>query len=269
MSKLSKEEKFLDFSDYGRSIAKLIVYHLKDTRFTPVDLTLLFGVSGLISIYCIAQGWYLAAGFFIILKSILDAADGELSRAKNTPSYTGRYLDSIFDWILNFLILLSIGLISETSFSLIMIAFFCMQLQGTFYNFYYVVLRHASEGGDRTSNIIETESPKALAGEKQDTVDFFFKVFSLLYGFFDKTVYVIEKDAILTKPFPKWFMSMVSLFGLGFQLLLISTMLAMGYIDYIIIFMIAYSVLIFPILTIRKLFLNEEIEPILEKNQLD
>lgn len=269
MSKLSKEEKFLDFSDYGRSIAKIIVYQFKDTQFTPVDLTLLFGVSGLISIYCIVQGWYLAAGFFLILKSILDAADGELSRVKNTPSYTGRYLDSIFDWILNFLILLSIGLVSETSISLILIAFFCMQLQGTFYNFYYVVLRHASDGGDRTSNIIETESPKALPGEKQGTVDFLFKVFSLMYGLFDKTVYVIEKDAILTKPFPKWFMSMVSLYGLGFQLLMISMMLAMGYVDYIIIFMIAYSILIFPILTIRKLYLNEEIEPLLEKNQLD
>ena len=41
------------------------------------------------------------APFFIILKSIIDAADGELARIKKTPSYTGRYLDSIFDIILN------------------------------------------------------------------------------------------------------------------------------------------------------------------------
>ena len=38
---------------------------------------------------------------FIILKSIIDAADGELARVKQTPSYAGRYLDSVFDIILN------------------------------------------------------------------------------------------------------------------------------------------------------------------------
>jgi phosphatidylglycerophosphate synthase len=37
----------------------------------------------------------LLSWFFIILKSIIDGADGELARIKNT-SYTGRYLDSVF-----------------------------------------------------------------------------------------------------------------------------------------------------------------------------
>jgi phosphatidylglycerophosphate synthase len=99
MSKLSREEKFLDFSDYGRFIAIIIVSYLKNTKFTPVDLTLFFGVSGLLAIFCILQEWFVLAGFFLILKSILDAADGELSRVKKTPSYAGRYLDSIFGWI--------------------------------------------------------------------------------------------------------------------------------------------------------------------------
>ena len=35
------------------------------------------------------------ASFFIILKSVIDAVDGELARMKKTPSYSGRYLDSI------------------------------------------------------------------------------------------------------------------------------------------------------------------------------
>lgn len=259
MSKLSKEEKFLDFSDYGRSTAKMIASYLKDTKITPVDMTLLFGVSGLLAVYSIFQGWFVIAGFFLILKSILDAADGELSRVKKTPSYTGRYLDSIFDSILNFLFLMSIGLVTETSILLVLLAFFCMQLQGTLYNFYYVVLRHNSDGGDRTSNIIETESPEAFPGEKQKTVDMLFRIFSFLYLPFDKTIHELDKDAVEIITFPKWFMSMVSLYGLGFQLLVIAVMLSIGLVNYIVPFFIGYSVLIFVFIVIRRTFLTEKI----------
>ena len=61
----------------------------------------------------INQYWY--AGFFIILKSGIDAADGELARLKKT-SYFGRYLDSVFDIILNFIILMAICYVSKTNF---------------------------------------------------------------------------------------------------------------------------------------------------------
>jgi len=87
MSKLSAQDKFLDLSDYGRPFGKWFANFLKNTRFTPIHVTLLFGLSGLISIVCILQNQYVLAGFFIILKSAIDAADGELARLKNTPSY--------------------------------------------------------------------------------------------------------------------------------------------------------------------------------------
>ena len=115
MSKLAAEDKFFDLSDYGRPIATIFANQLKNTRFTPIHVTLLFGISGLIAIYCILEGYYLLAGFFLILKSIIDAADGELARIKNTPSYTGRYLDSVFDIILNFAFLMTICYVSKTS----------------------------------------------------------------------------------------------------------------------------------------------------------
>ncbi len=99
MSKLSAQDKFLDFSDYGRPFGRFFANNLKETRFTPIHVTLLFGVSGLIAIYCILTNHLILASFFIILKSIIDAADGELARLKKTPSYSGRYLDSVFDII--------------------------------------------------------------------------------------------------------------------------------------------------------------------------
>lgn len=108
MSKLAAKDKFLDLSDYGRPFAKIAANKLKKTKVTPIHITLLFGICGLVAIYFIIQNQYFLACFFIILKSVIDAADGELSRAKNTPSYTGRYLDSVFDIILNFLFLMTI-----------------------------------------------------------------------------------------------------------------------------------------------------------------
>ena len=52
-----------------------------------------------------------------------------------------------------------------------LLAFIGIQLQGTLYNYYYVILRHNSAGGDTTSKIFEDKSPKALTGETQKSVD--------------------------------------------------------------------------------------------------
>ena len=239
-------------SDYGRPVGKWFANQLKNTRFTPIHITLLFGVSGLIAIYFILKNHYFLAGFFIILKSIIDAADGELARIKNTPSYTGRYLDSVFDIILNFLFFMTIYYVSKTSFWLTLIAFFCIQLQGTLYNYYYVILRNKSVGGDSTSKIFEYKSPRALPGETQKSVDILFKIYTIVYGVFDKIIHALDSDAYKVKTFPNWFMTLLSIYGLGFQLLIIAIMLPMNWIEYIVPFFIVYTLLIFILIGIRK-----------------
>ena len=254
MSKLAAEDKFLDLSDYGRPIGKLFANSLKNTRFTPIHVTLLFGVSGLIAIYCILQNHYFLASFFIILKSIIDAADGELARIKNTPSYVGRYLDSVSDIILNFLFFTAICYVSKTSFWMTILAFFCIQLQGTLYNYYYVILRNKSVGGDTTSKIFEDKSPRALPGESQKSVDILFGIYTIVYGVFDKIIHVMDSDAYKVKTFPNWFMTFVSIYGLGFQLLIIAVMLPLNLIEYIIPFFIVYTLFIFILIGIRKVF---------------
>ncbi|MFV8322928.1 CDP-alcohol phosphatidyltransferase family protein [uncultured Flavobacterium sp.] len=254
MSKLAAQDKFLDLSDYGRPFGKFLANKLKNTRFTPIHVTLLFGVSGLIAIYCILQGSYYLASFFIILKSMIDAADGELARLKNTPSYTGRYLDSVFDIILNFMFLMTICYVSKTSFWFTILAFIGIQLQGTLYNYYYVILRNKSVGGDTTSKIFEYKSPKALPGETQKSVDILFQIYTIVYGTFDKIIHILDKEAYKVKTFPNWFMTVLSIYGLGFQLLIIAVMLPMDLIEYIIPFFIIYTVLIFVIIGIRKVF---------------
>ncbi len=251
MTKLSAADKFIDLSDYGRPLAKFFANQLKNTPFTPVHVTLLFGISGLIAIYCIIEGYYWLAGFFIILKSVIDAADGELSRIRSTPSYFGRYLDSIFDIILNFLFLMTICYITKSSVLLFFFAFIGMELQGTLYNFYYVILRNNSMGGDATSKIFEDKPPIAFPGETQKSVNLLFKIFRASYGIFDKTIYLLDRNAVRIKFFPKLFMTLISIYGLGFQLLIIAVMLPLQLIDYIIPFFIFYSFFIFVFIGIR------------------
>jgi hypothetical protein len=256
MSKLAAQDKFLDLSDYGRPFGKFLANQLKKTRFTPIHVTLLFGFSGLVAIYCILQNHYFLASFFIILKSGIDAADGELARVKNTPSYTGRYLDSVFDIILNFLLFMTICYVSKTTIWLTFLAFIGIQLQGTLYNYYYVILRNKSVGGDSTSKIFEYKSPKALPGETQKSVDILFRIYTIVYGTFDKIIHRLDKEAYKIKTFPNWFMTLLSIYGLGFQLLIIAVMLPMNLIEYIVPFFIIYTLFIFVLIGIRKAVLK-------------
>ena len=252
MSKLPKEHKFIDLSDYGRPVARIIANSLKETSYTPIDVTIWFIISGLIGIACIVFGYYWAAAFFLLFKSILDAADGELARVKNTPSYTGRYLDSVADILLNMLIFIALWYITEVHFIYCILAFLGIQLQGTLYNYYYVILRN-NLNGDTTSRIFENETPTALKGETQKNVTLLFGIYKALYGVFDKTIYVLDANASKGKRLPNILMTALSTFGLGFQLLTISLMLVLGYKEYIAYFFLWYSLMILVFIAIRKL----------------
>lgn len=255
MSKLTVENKFIDVSDYGRPIAKFIAEQLKPTKVTAIHLTLLFGLSGLLAIYSMLEEYYWAAGFFLILKSILDAADGQLARVKNQPSFSGRYLDSIFDSMLNLALLICIGWATDTNLLITLTANLCMQTQGTLYNYYHVILRHGTDG-ELTSQIVENQSPKAYPEESQAMVNILFRLFRLLYKVFDDFIHALDPHASKASISPKWFMFFVSFYGLGFQLLLIAFFLVMGWIDMIIPFFIGYSMLIPCMIGTRRMLLK-------------
>ena len=255
MSKLPEKYQFLDLSDYGRPVGHWIASQLKSTFFTPIHVTTMFIIAGIIAIVLMINGYFITAAFFIILKSILDAADGELSRLKNTPSYVGRYYDSIADFLLNFSFLLTFWYITDISIVYMFIAFFGIQLQGTVYNYYYVILRNSVQG-DSTSRIFEDSAPKALNGESQHMVNIFYKIYDVLYISFDKIMYFMDKDAKDSPPFPKWFMTILSLYGLGFQLLIMALMLSFNLESYVIPFFIVYSVFLVVFVGLRKFVLK-------------
>tara|TARA_R110000868_G_scaffold258628_4_gene516185 strand:+ start:3512 stop:4273 length:762 start_codon:yes stop_codon:yes gene_type:complete len=251
MSKLPEDHKFLDLSDYGRPIARLIANALKTTSVTPIHVTLGFLISGVIAVVFMYHGYNWYAALFFILKSILDAADGELARIKDTPSYTGRYFDSLSDIVLNILIFLVLWRITNTDFGLTLLAFLGLQLQGTLYNYYYVILRNKFQG-DVTSRIFESGTPVAMVGEHQRNVNILFWWYKMLYGSFDRIIYKLDAEAANGRSLPNWLMTAVSTFGLGFQLLAISAMLVLGWVDYIIPFFSIYSIFIFLFIAIRR-----------------
>ena len=250
MPKLPKEHQFFDVSDYGRPLAKVIANFLKNTSLTPIHVTIGFIISGLVAIVCILYHQYWAAAFFLVLKSILDAADGELARLKNTPSYTGRYFDSVSDFLLNMLFILTLWYVTQGSLLYAFLAFIGIQLQGTLYNYYYVILR-IKHRGDTTSRIFEDKAPLALNGEKQSHVDMLFRLYRLFYGLFDGIIHYFDRNAVNAHKLPNWFMTCVSFFGLGFQLLIIALMLVFDLTYYIIPFFMVYSLLIFVVIPIR------------------
>jgi hypothetical protein len=254
MSKLPKAHRFIDISDYGRTPARWIANSLKETKATPIHVTLAFGIVGLLGCYFILTHHFILAGICLILKSVLDAADGELARVKKTPSYTGRYLDSIFDIILNFLILGCIWYITSGSLLIALLAFIGVQLQGTLFNYYYVILRNEFDGDD-TSRINEKKAPTALPREKQIHVNILYQTFNVLYRVFDQAIYYADRKAPKKQYFPNWFMTAVSALGLGSQLLIIAAMLALNLEHYILPFFVAYTAAI-PVLIFIRRWLN-------------
>ena len=253
MSKLPEENQFFGVSDYGRPVARAIANSLKNTSTTPIHVTLWFVVAGIIALFFIYKEWFVLATIFLVLKSILDAADGELARVKQKPSYTGRYLDSVADIILNALFLSAIWYITNISIWICFLAFFGLQLQGTLYNYYYVILRNRFDG-DTTSRVFEDKTPEALAGEKQQHVNILFGLYKLLYGVFDKVIYTLDSNADKGTILPNWLMTSVSTFGLGFQLLIIAILLVLGLKAIILPFFLLYTIMIFVFVGIRKFF---------------
>jgi hypothetical protein len=64
----------------------------------------------------------------------------------------------------------------------------------------------------------------------------------------------MDSDAYRVKTLPNWFMTLVSLYGLGFQLLIIAVLLPLGQIEWIVPFFIIYSALILILIGIRKTY---------------
>ncbi len=261
MSKLPENKRFVDISDYGRPVAKALVMRLVDTPVTSIHLTFAFLLAGLMAIACILWHQFLFAAFFLMVKNILDAADGEMARQKNHPSYTGRYLDSVFDYIINLGICVALYAITDSSPLFLFLAFIGLQFQCAICNYYYVIQRNRVNG-DMTSRILEYKKPTAFPYENQATVNHLHSLFLWFYMPFDLLVLQLDKQAVRLREFPNWFLSLSSSLLLGFQFAIIAIFLVFNLAEYILPFFALYSIWGLVVIGIRKTVVETVVAPL-------
>jgi phosphatidylglycerophosphate synthase len=95
-----------------RPIAGLVVQSLYRTQVTPNQVTIASIIAGLIAAVFYTKDSHTTiacAGLLVILKDVLDSADGQLARAKQQYSRSGRFLDSIGDFLVNATVFSAIG----------------------------------------------------------------------------------------------------------------------------------------------------------------
>jgi phosphatidylglycerophosphate synthase len=257
MTKLPKNKKFIDFSDYARPFALALVKLLMPTKIGAYSITFAFLIVGLIASYLIFIDKYLIlAAILILVKSMLDAADGEIARQRNEPSMVGRYLDSIFDFVVNFFLFLSIALVFNQSIWIMLVALLFFQLQGSIFNYYYLVKRYQADG-DKTSRIFESEEPKPFTRDNPVLLKFLHKFYLIIYGWQDSLIHKLDRNVIYGKELPAWFLTLVSILGLGFQLLIIAIFLLLNIHQYTFVFFILpYTFLTILLILIRKVLVK-------------
>ncbi len=257
MAKLPKNKIFFDFSDYARPFALGLVNLLFPTKVGAYTLTIAFLIVGILASYFIYIDKYLPlAAFLVLVKSMLDAADGAMARKRNQPSMVGRYLDSVFDFVINFFLFLSIALVFNQSIWLMLFSLLLFQLQGSVYNYYYLVKRY-QVNGDKTSRIFEWESPKPYQRDNPILLKVLHKLYLIIYGWQDLIINKFDPNAIIGKELPSWFLTFVSFLGLGFQLLIITFFLLLNIHQFTFMFFIVpYTILAIIIILVRRIFVK-------------
>jgi len=161
--KLPEHKRFTDVSDYARPLAVWIAERLKDTPVTAPALTVVWAAIGLAGAACYALGGYplaVTGALALQIKNVLDAADGSLARVQNRPSRIGRFLDTDCDALIAAATFAALALALQGerppayAWGLAASAFALGLLQGSVYNYYYVLYR-ARSGGDTTSRVEE------------------------------------------------------------------------------------------------------------------
>ncbi len=107
---------------FYRPLAHLVVLALLPLRVPPPAVVLAGATAGFVSAVEIARGHYLLAAALLVLKTVLDGADGALARASGRITAFGRYLDSECDLLVNAALFAAIGYATGRSF-LALVAF--------------------------------------------------------------------------------------------------------------------------------------------------
>lgn len=186
-----------------RPIAHRIVLILYSTRVHSVHVTACFFAIGILAAWLITTGEYAAlvfASLLIQLKSILDAVDGQLARARNEPSRVGRFFDSAADFIVGFCLTMALAYLARpvTGGRLFLFiglsAFISCEIQNSFWVYYNVLYRSTVHG--KTESIIE-ESHAAIVfpydEDKRRVLAFLKGFYRIAYGWQDRFIDALDR----------------------------------------------------------------------------
>ena len=200
MNKLPPEARFFDINELWYYPNRWVVKFLYPLPVTPNQITIASLVAGLVSVGCYmidSKVGLIWGALFLYFKIFLDNVDGNLGRVRGEVSRLGRFLDSLTDFIISFLIylVLTSRLVNETGDSIYwflgVLALLSCLLHCSYFVFYLV--QYTSNVGtyfcNRTDEHISKEDNEAY-----DKGDLSNLVYSLqwchvfLYGWQDKAI---------------------------------------------------------------------------------
>jgi len=200
MHKLPPEARFVDVNDFWCFPNRWVVKFLYPLSITPTQITILSLIAGLVSVFCyminssVGLMW---GALFLYLKIFLDNVDGNLARVKGEVSRLGRFLDSLVDFIVSFLVylVLTLRLVSDTNDSLCWflggLAFLSCLIHCSYFVFYLV--QYTSISGTYLCNradesITEEDSTAYDRRDLSMLVYWLQRSHILLYGWQDKAI---------------------------------------------------------------------------------
>jgi len=174
-----------------RPAAGVLVRMLYPTAVTPNQVTIASTIAGIVAAALYLRGtasWTAAAGFLITLKDLLDSADGQLARAKQMYSRTGRFLDSLGDFIVNIVVFAAIAFVlfraggNPAWFIMGALGFLGITLRVSYHVFYQTSFLHLQRtyAVNRTTEEIREED--RLGDRTALTLQ---RIFLLFYGWQD------------------------------------------------------------------------------------
>jgi archaetidylinositol phosphate synthase len=98
-----------------RPLSNLLVPVLARIGVAPTAVVLANAVTGLGAAFALARGELLAAALLLLVKTLLDNADGQLARVTGRVTLTGRYLDTEADLVVNTAVFAALGHITGNS----------------------------------------------------------------------------------------------------------------------------------------------------------
>ena len=181
-----------------RPIAGIIVWALYYTPITPNQVTIVSILSGIIAAIFYLKGTasaFVVAGLLVTLKDILDSADGQLARAKQQQSRTGRFLDSIGDFVVDAAVFGSIGWTlyklndNWLMLFLALLGLIGISLRVSYHVFYQVHFLHLQKQYQNNRITEEVQKEDLNQGEFELALQ---RIFQIIYGWQDRLIARID-----------------------------------------------------------------------------